>query len=160
MFRDPKGETITHNSVGEGLVCPCKAIKRRVSYLVQHKQSPVNTTVSILSRRGNQSFVTPRYPQSPSPKPSITRTRQPRHQTRGTRGPLPAGRRHSPTLRQRRQKFNPSPWSLEIGRHDSIPSRFGKPSCTTIRKSRCAPADSHGSIRAPTFNQTTPSEQF
>jgi hypothetical protein len=97
--------------------------------------TPVNTTVSVLSRLGDQACDTNRHQNCPPPKPSSARASKPGHQTGRTRSPFPTGERsHSTTLCQGRPKHDATPWPLEVGRHDSIPPYFGKPACTTIRK--------------------------
>jgi hypothetical protein len=97
--------------------------------------TPVNTTVSVLSRLSDQACDTHRHQNCPPPKPSSARARKLGHQTGQTRGPLPAGgRSHSTSLCHGRPNFNPTLWPLEIGSHDSIPPYSGKTACSTIRK--------------------------
>jgi hypothetical protein len=122
-------------------VCPCKAIARRVRYLVHHKQPP-STPLCQFFQDSVTKHVTPTDirtalrrslaalgPANLGIKPDELEARSPRA------GGATGWRGHSTTLCQGRPKLNPTPWQLEVGCHDSIPSYSGKPACTTIRKS-------------------------
>jgi hypothetical protein len=52
-----KGETISHALSGDTLVCPCRAIVRRVQHLVQHRQPPT-TPLCTYIQRNNPNLIT------------------------------------------------------------------------------------------------------